>query len=74
MLGCIVPFLVPPFFFFASWITMILWGALGNEFDFFTISYWRACLVEIAIWLFWSPLLTSSSFRKSTENDNGEHD
>jgi len=70
MLGCIVPFLVPPFFFFASWVTMVLWGALGNEFDFFTISYWRACLVEIAIWLFWSPI-ASSRFSKSMGEDNG---
>jgi len=38
-------------FFLFSWAMMILWGALGNEFGFFTISYWQAALVSFVIFL-----------------------
>lgn len=38
-------------FFFMSWIVMLLWGALGCTFGFFTIDFWAACLVTITLWV-----------------------
>ena len=36
-------------FFFSAWIIMLLWGALGSTFDFFTIGFWAACLITFVL-------------------------
>ncbi len=36
-------------FFLASWIFMLIWGALGHQLDFFTITYWQSCLILLGI-------------------------
>ena len=53
VLGIIVLVLlfIPTIFFFSSWVVMLVWGALGNEFGFATIGWWRSCLVTEACYL-----------------------
>jgi hypothetical protein len=40
-----------PIILFMAWVLMMFWGAFGNQFDFFTISYGQALLFTIAITL-----------------------
>ncbi|MBM3945567.1 MAG: hypothetical protein FJ317_08805, partial [SAR202 cluster bacterium] len=45
-----------PFFFFSAWLAMVFWGMMAPEFGLPTISYLRAMLVTVAIWLVVGPL------------------
>lgn len=40
---------VAVFSLFNAWLIMLLWGGLGNSFGFFTIGYWQAYLVALAL-------------------------
>ena len=42
-------------FFFSSWLTMIFWGILAPDLDVETISYVKAMVVTIALWLIVTP-------------------
>ena len=52
-LGVIVAFvaMAAVFALFNAWLIMLLWGALGIEFGFFTIGYWQAYLIALALTL-----------------------
>lgn len=39
------------FALFNAWLIMLLWGALGIQFGFFTIGYWQAYLIALALTL-----------------------
>ncbi|MDA1188787.1 MAG: hypothetical protein O2854_03810 [Chloroflexi bacterium] len=55
-------------FFLSSWIAMIFWGMLAPDFGLPTVSYVKAMLGTIAIWLTVAPLAaatTKSDGRKS---------
>ena len=43
-------------FFFSSWLTMIFWGILAPDLGLVTISYVKAMVVTIAVWLVVAPL------------------
>ncbi len=34
-------------FFVAAYILMLVWGALGLQLGFFTITYWQSCLILV---------------------------
>lgn len=50
-------------FFFSSWITMIFWGIVGPDVGIQTISYSKAMVVTIALWLIMAPVITTISRR-----------
>jgi hypothetical protein len=45
-----------PGFFLSSFILMVLWGAIAPDFGIATISYVKAMLITITIWLTVAPL------------------
>ncbi len=45
-----------PGFFLSSFILMLLWGAISPDFGIATISYTKAMLITITIWLVVAPL------------------
>ena len=56
---CLSFFLIPAAglsFFFCAWLTMIFWGIIAPDFGAATISYTKAMLITIAIWLIVAPL------------------
>ena len=45
-----------PGFFLSSFILMVLWGVIAPDFGIETISYIKAMLVTITLWLAVAPL------------------
>jgi ABC-type transport system involved in multi-copper enzyme maturation permease subunit len=45
-----------PGFFLSSYFLMLLWGVISPEFGIATISYVKAMLVTITIWLVVAPV------------------
>jgi hypothetical protein len=45
-----------PGFFLSSFILMILWGIISPDFGIQTISYVKAMLITITLWLVVAPL------------------
>ena len=45
-----------PGFFLSSFILMILWGVISPDFGVETISYVKAMLITITLWLVVAPL------------------
>jgi len=45
-----------PGFFLSSFFMMLLWGVISPEFGITTISYTKAMLVTITLWLAVAPL------------------
>ncbi len=45
-----------PGFFLSSFFLMLLWGVISPEFGITTISYVKAMLVTITLWLAVAPL------------------
>ena len=43
-------------FFFSAFLTMIFWGIIAPDFGLETISYTKAMLITIALWLVIAPL------------------
>ncbi len=48
-------------FFLSAWLTMIFWGIIAGWYGAPTVSYLRAMLVTIAIWLVVAPLAAAVS-------------
>ncbi len=48
--------LAPGGFFFSSWVAMIFWGIIAPDLGLETLSYPKAMLVTIALWLVVAPL------------------
>jgi hypothetical protein len=46
-----------PGFFLSSYFLMLLWGAIAPEFGIATISYVKAMLITIVVWLVVAPVL-----------------
>ena len=42
-------------FFFSSWLAMLFWGILTPDFGLQTISYVKAMVVTISLWLVVAP-------------------
>ena len=51
-------------FFFSSWLTMIFWGILAPDLGLVTISYVKAMLMTIALWLVLAPLVRAISRKR----------
>jgi len=47
-----------PGFFLSSFFLMLLWGAIAPDFGIATISYVKAMLITITLWLAVAPLAT----------------
>ena len=45
-----------PGFFLSSFILMILWGVISPDFGVETISYVKAMLITVTLWLVVAPL------------------
>jgi hypothetical protein len=45
-----------PGFFLSSFFLMVLWGVIAPEFGIVTVSYVKAMLITIALWLAVAPL------------------
>jgi hypothetical protein len=45
-----------PGFFLSSFFLMLLWGVISPEFGLVTISYVKAMLITITLWLAVAPL------------------
>jgi hypothetical protein len=45
-----------PGFFLSSFFLMVLWGVIAPEFDIVTVSYVKAMLITITLWLAVAPL------------------
>jgi hypothetical protein len=45
-----------PGFFLSSFFLMLLWGVIAPDFGIATVSYVRAMLVNITLWLAVAPL------------------
>lgn len=52
-----------PGFFLSSFFLMLLWGVISPEFGIATISYVKAMLVTITLWLTVAPLAAVGSYR-----------
>jgi len=50
-------------FFFSAWITMVFWGIVGPDVGLQTISYVKAMVVTIALWVIMAPVITAISRR-----------
>jgi len=46
-----------PGFFLSSFILMLLWGAIAPDFGIEAISYVKAMLITITLWLTVAPLM-----------------
>jgi hypothetical protein len=53
-----------PGFFLSSFFLMLLWGVISPEFGIATISYVKAMLVTITLWLAVAPLAAVGSQRR----------
>jgi hypothetical protein len=53
-----------PGFFLSSFFLMVLWGVIAPDFDIFTISYVKAMLVNITLWLAVAPLAVAGRKRR----------
>ncbi|MBI2868084.1 MAG: hypothetical protein HYX97_07100 [Chloroflexi bacterium] len=51
-------------FFFSAWLTMVFWGILAPDLGLATISYTKAMVVTIALWLVVAPLAAAVAKRK----------
>jgi hypothetical protein len=45
-----------PGFFLSSFFLMVLWGVIAPEFGIVTVSYVKAMLITITLWLAVAPL------------------
>jgi hypothetical protein len=45
-----------PGFFLSAFILMVLWGVIAPDFSIITISYVKAMLITLTIWLVVAPL------------------
>jgi len=48
-----------PGFFLSSFFLMLLWGVIAPDFAITTISYTKAMLVTITLWIAVAPLATA---------------
>lgn len=53
-----------PGFFLSSFFLMLLWGVISPEFGIATISYVKAMLITITLWLAVAPLAAIGSHRR----------
>jgi hypothetical protein len=53
-----------PGFFLSSFFLMLLWGIIAPDFGIVTISYVKAMLVNITLWLAVAPLAVAGRKRK----------
>ncbi|MBI3954049.1 MAG: hypothetical protein HY330_06005 [Chloroflexi bacterium] len=51
-------------FFFSAWLTMMFWGILAPDLGVPKISYTKAMVVTIALWLVLAPLAGAVARRK----------
>jgi hypothetical protein len=49
-----------PGFFLSAFFLMLLWGIISPEFGIVTISYIKAMLITITLWLAVAPLAAAS--------------
>lgn len=56
MSGYFKIFAAIPGFFLSSYILMLLWGAIAPDFNIAAISYVKAMLINITLWLAVAPL------------------
>jgi hypothetical protein len=56
MSGYFKIFAAIPGFFLSSFILMLLWGAIAPDFGIAAISYVKAMLINITLWLAIAPL------------------
>ena len=48
-------------FFFSAWLAMIFWGIVAPDLEIPTISYPKAMLITIALWLVVGPVVAAIS-------------
>jgi hypothetical protein len=53
-----------PGFFLSSFFVMLLWGAIAPDFGIAAISYTKAMLITITLWLAVAPLAVARSHHK----------
>jgi hypothetical protein len=53
-----------PGFFLSSFFLMLLWGVISPEFGIATISYVKAMLITITLWLAVAPLAAAGKGRR----------
>jgi hypothetical protein len=53
-----------PGFFLSSFFLMLLWGVIAPDFGIVTISYIKAMLVTITLWLAVAPLAVAGRKRR----------
>ena len=61
--GAIIGAAVPGFFL-SSWFAMLLWGVIAPDLGIATISYTKAMLVTISLWIVVAPLAASAGKSK----------
>jgi hypothetical protein len=54
-----------PGFFLSSFFLMLLWGVISPEFGIATISYVKAMLITITLWLAVAPLAAAAGRKRS---------
>jgi hypothetical protein len=55
-----------PGFFLSSFFVMLLWGVIAPDFAIATISYVKAMLVTITLWIAIAPLAAVRQGRRQT--------
>jgi len=60
-----------PGFFLSSFILMLLWGAIAPDFGIEAISYVKAMLITITLWLTVAPLMVVG--RGHRHHEHGWH-
>jgi hypothetical protein len=53
-----------PGFFLSSFFLMVLWGVIAPDFGIVTVSYVKAMLITITLWLAVAPLATAGKGRR----------
>jgi hypothetical protein len=53
-----------PGFFLSSFFVMLLWGVIAPDFGIITISYVKAMLITITLWLAVAPLAAAGKGRR----------
>jgi len=53
-----------PGFFLSAFILMIMWGIIAPDFGIATISYVKAMLITITLWLAVAPLAAAGKGRR----------
>jgi hypothetical protein len=53
-----------PGFFLSSFFLMLLWGAIAPDFGIAAISYTKAMLITITLWLAVAPLAVAKSHHR----------